>query len=103
MAELALIVPGPIDQLTGGYLFDRRLVDESRAAGRTIRVIELPGSFPVVDGAGKVRWTFCGVGAETGYSTREQLERLLAPTAPDTAAGTIRTPGPAPAGSMPRP
>lgn len=43
-SELALVVLGRLDQVTGGYLFDRRLVDELRAAGRRVRAIELdPG------------------------------------------------------------
>ena len=43
------IVPGPIDQVTGGYIFDRRLVEAFRASGREVRVIELPGQFPLAD------------------------------------------------------
>ena len=35
--------------------------------------------FMVIDPAGIVRWTFDGVGAETGYLVREQLDRLLEP------------------------
>ena len=46
---LAFIVPGPLDQLTGGYLFDRHVVDGLRALGRTVRVHELPGHFPEPD------------------------------------------------------
>ncbi|MFO0805972.1 MAG: hypothetical protein U0791_22940 [Gemmataceae bacterium] len=39
-------------------------------------------SFPrffVVDSAGVLRWTFAGVGNETGFLVREQVENLLAP------------------------
>jgi hypothetical protein len=39
-------------------------------------------SFPrfyAIDGAGKVHWSFEGVGNETGYLLREQLESLLSP------------------------
>ncbi len=46
---LALLVPGPLDQLTGGYLFARRIVDGLRALGRRIEVVELAGSFPAAD------------------------------------------------------
>jgi len=46
---LAMIVPGALDQLTGGYLFDRRVVDGLRASGREVRVIELPGTHPDAD------------------------------------------------------
>jgi len=41
MTEIAFVVPGQLDQLTGGYLFDRHLVDGLRARGRVVRVIEL--------------------------------------------------------------
>jgi hypothetical protein len=49
--------------------------------------------FAVIDPGGRVRWTFSGVGAETGYSVREQLDRLLDPAAPNTPVGTTRTAG----------
>lgn len=48
---LAMIVPGALDQLTGGYLFDRRVVDGLRASGRRVRVVELPGAYPDADAA----------------------------------------------------
>ncbi|HEX4606979.1 MAG TPA: hypothetical protein VH092_02115 [Urbifossiella sp.] len=35
--------------------------------------------FVVVDRAGAVRWAFAGVGAETGYLVREQVEAVLSP------------------------
>ena len=41
MTEIAFVVPGRLDQLTGGYLFDRRIVEGLRARGRVVRVIEL--------------------------------------------------------------
>jgi glycosyltransferase involved in cell wall biosynthesis len=41
MNEIAFVVPGRLDQLTGGYLFDRRIVEGLRARGRVVRVIEL--------------------------------------------------------------
>jgi len=47
--SLSFIVPGSLDQLTGGYLFDKHLVDGLRAAGRAVTVHELPGSFPEAD------------------------------------------------------
>ena len=39
--EIAFVVPGRIDQLTGGYLYDRHVVDGLRARGRAVRVIDL--------------------------------------------------------------
>ncbi|HEY1506779.1 MAG TPA: glycosyltransferase family 4 protein [Stellaceae bacterium] len=47
--KLALIVPGPIDQLTGGYIFARSIVEELHAHGDPISVIELDGRFPDAD------------------------------------------------------
>ena len=46
---IAFIVPGALDQLTGGYLFDRRIVEGLRQAGRAVTVHELPGQFPEAD------------------------------------------------------
>ena len=41
MSEIAFVVPGRLDQLTGGYLFDRYIVEGLRARGRAVRVITL--------------------------------------------------------------
>jgi len=41
MTEIAFVVPGRLDQVTGGYLFDRRIVEGLRGRGRAVRVIEL--------------------------------------------------------------
>ncbi len=49
MRPLGFVVPGRLDQLTGGYLFDRRLVDGLRARGRAVSVMELDGAFPDAD------------------------------------------------------
>ena len=38
MTELVFVVPGQLDQLTGGYLYDRRIVEELRARGRPVAV-----------------------------------------------------------------
>jgi len=51
MTELVFVVPGRLDQLTGGYLFDRHIVEGLRARGRVVRVIELAGRDPRADGA----------------------------------------------------
>lgn len=49
--EIAFVVPGRLDQLTGGYLFDRRIVEGLRARGRGVRVIELAATDPKANGA----------------------------------------------------
>jgi hypothetical protein len=64
------------------------------AQAETAYGVESVPRFVVIDGAGVVKWTFAGVGAETGYSAREQLERLLGPAAPNTAGGITATPAP---------
>lgn len=50
---LAFIVPGALDQRTGGYLFDRHIVDGLRAAGRAVALSELEGGFPEPDDAAR--------------------------------------------------
>jgi glycosyltransferase involved in cell wall biosynthesis len=50
---MRFIVPGRLDQLTGGYLFDRRVVEGLRAMGRAVEVIELGGRFPDADEAAR--------------------------------------------------
>jgi glycosyltransferase involved in cell wall biosynthesis len=47
------VVPGPLDQRTGGYIYDRRIVEGLRAAGWTVAVHELAGAFPNVDEAAR--------------------------------------------------
>ena len=46
---LHFVVPGPIDQRTGGYIYDRLIVDGLRALGWTVQVHELAGRFPQAD------------------------------------------------------
>ncbi len=46
---LTLIVPGNPDQRTGGYLYDRRIVEELRRLGRSVDVVGLDGRFPIAD------------------------------------------------------
>ena len=48
---LAFLVPGALDQVTGGYLFDRRIVEGLRRAGRKVDVVELAGAYPAADAA----------------------------------------------------
>jgi glycosyltransferase involved in cell wall biosynthesis len=48
---VALLVPGPFDAASGGYAYDRRMVDGLRALGREVRVVELAGRHPLPDPA----------------------------------------------------
>ena len=47
--ELHLLLPGPLDQRTGGYLYNSRMVDGLRRQGWTVTVHGLEGSFPDAD------------------------------------------------------
>ena len=49
LTRVAFLVPGRLDQLTGGYIFDRRIVEGLRATGRAVDVVELAGDFPDAD------------------------------------------------------
>jgi len=46
---LTFVVPGSLHQITGGYLFDRRIVEGVTEQGVDVRVIELSGRFPDSD------------------------------------------------------
>ncbi|HEV7267422.1 MAG TPA: glycosyltransferase family 4 protein [Falsiroseomonas sp.] len=49
--RVALLVPGPFDTISGGYIYDRRLVEGLRALGHAVEVVELPGRHPLPDDA----------------------------------------------------
>ncbi len=55
--------------------------------------VESVPRFAVIDGSGVVKWTFAGVGAETGAAAKSQLDRLFTQPSPDGAAGTTRAAG----------
>jgi len=44
--SIAVAVPGDITTLTGGYIYDRHLIDELRRAGHDTTLVMLPDSFP---------------------------------------------------------
>lgn len=48
-AELHFLVPGPLDQLTGGYVYDAHMVEGLRALEWDVRVHNLAGRFPTAD------------------------------------------------------
>jgi glycosyltransferase involved in cell wall biosynthesis len=65
---LAFIVPGALDQLTGGYIFDRHVVDGLGALGRAVRVLELPGRFPLPDAVAREAAAAALAGLEDGMA-----------------------------------
>lgn len=46
---LYFLIPGDIDTLTGGYRYDKRIVQGLRALGRTVELISLAGNYPWPD------------------------------------------------------
>ena len=66
--ELVFVVPGPLDQLTGGYLFDGHIVRGLRARGRVVRVIELTGRRPKADAAVRNRPVITARSSSSGAS-----------------------------------
>ncbi len=61
--SLHLLLPGPADQRTGGYLYDARMAEELRGRGWRIEVHALDGRFPDPDprGEGALRTTLAGL------------------------------------------
>ncbi len=49
--NLLFAVPAPFATISGGYIYDRRIVEGLRARGHTVRVVELPGHHPLPDAA----------------------------------------------------
>jgi len=64
------------------------------AAAVPVYGIDTAPRFALIDDTGKVRWSFAGVGAETGYLLKVQADQLVAPASPAPAAGTIPSRGP---------
>jgi glycosyltransferase involved in cell wall biosynthesis len=46
-----LLVPAPFDAISGGYIYDRRMVEGLRALDERVEVVELPGRHPAPDEA----------------------------------------------------
>ncbi len=76
-AALHLIVPGPLDQPTGGYRYDARMVDGLRARGCDVTVHELPGRYPAADATARGAAAACLDGLPDG--ARLVLDGLALP------------------------
>ena len=46
MASVVLVAPGPLEARTGGYFYDRRIVEGLRHLGWQVDVLELDSTFP---------------------------------------------------------
>lgn len=46
MRPAAFAIPGDMTRRTGGFIYERRLLEALRAAGREVRHLELPAGFP---------------------------------------------------------
>jgi glycosyltransferase involved in cell wall biosynthesis len=46
MRPIVLVVPGRLETLTGGYIYDRRMADELRGRGWSVEITELADGFP---------------------------------------------------------
>jgi glycosyltransferase involved in cell wall biosynthesis len=72
--ELHLIIPGPIDQRTGGYLYDAHMATGLERLGWTVVVHSLDGDFP--DGNARAEESLSGVLAGLPQGTRVLLDGL---------------------------
>jgi hypothetical protein len=64
------------------------------ASAANLYGVETVPRFAIIDSSGQVRWTFTGVGAETGFLVREELDRLVPPASPAAPRGITPSPGP---------
>ena len=51
--ELQFLHPGPLDQPTGGSVYDARMIGELRHGGWSVSVHQLAGDFPEADEAAR--------------------------------------------------
>jgi glycosyltransferase involved in cell wall biosynthesis len=96
--HVTLIAPAPFDTLSGGYIYDRRMVEGLRAAGHTVEVAALAGAYPLTDDAARssarAAWRALAAG------TRPVIDGLALPAfldladelAPQEAVGLIHHP-----------
>ena len=64
--RLHVVVPGALDQQTGGYIYDRRMIEGLRARGWQVDVHSVTGIFPAADGGTRARMTAALAGLPDG-------------------------------------
>lgn len=72
--DLRFLVPGPIGQRTGGYVYDARIVDGLRRRGRRVAAYELDGDFPAGDA--RARTSLAGALAQLPDGARVVVDGL---------------------------
>jgi glycosyltransferase involved in cell wall biosynthesis len=88
LTPLAFLVPGALDQVTGGYLFDRRVVSGLREAGRDVAVIELAGRYPAADAQAEAACRDALAALPDGAAAA--IDGLALPAAAESLAETSR-------------
>ncbi|MGQ7846881.1 glycosyltransferase family 4 protein [Granulosicoccus sp. 3-233] len=63
---LYFLIPGDIDTLTGGYRYDRRIIQGLRQLGRPVELITLGESFPFPDARDRAHAQACLAGLPDG-------------------------------------
>jgi glycosyltransferase involved in cell wall biosynthesis len=79
--HVSLIVPAPFDTISGGYEYDRRMMAGLRAAGHSVQVIELAGTYPLADQV--ARDAARGALADIGQGSRPVIDGLALPAFAD--------------------
>ena len=82
--QLHLVVPGPLDQRTGGYLYDARMAAGLEKLGWTVLVHSLQGEFPAGDDCARSSLT-AGL-AQVGDGERVLIDGLAMGALPEPVA-----------------
>ncbi|MEE2638217.1 MAG: glycosyltransferase family 4 protein [Acidobacteriota bacterium] len=72
--RLDLVIPGPLDQRTGGYIYDARMVDGLRGLGWLVKIHSVTGVFP--DGDAVARDSLSATLAGCSPNTRVIIDGL---------------------------
>ena len=75
--HVSLIVAAPLDQVSGGYAYDRRMAEGLRADGHTVAIVELTGRFPLSDD--DARDSACVAWDRLAEPTRPVIDGLALP------------------------